>query len=448
MITAIVIGAGERGARAYAPYALNHPDELRIVGVADPDARRHEGLAEAHGVDAAMRFTTWQEVHAGTRRADAVFICTQDSDHFAPAMAFMEAGYEILLEKPMSNDPAECLRLGEEARRRNRTLVIAHVLRYTDFFQKIKSIIASGRIGRVATIQLTEAITYWHMAHSYVRGNWRNADMSSPLILAKCCHDMDILLWLADGRCTSLSSYGSLLHFRPENAPAGAAERCLDNCAAADTCPFYAPDIYLRDTSRWPTTVVSADPSPEAVRRALEVGPYGRCVYCCDNTVVDHQVVNLAFDNEVTASFVFTGFAAEESRSIRITGTAGEIRGHLARGEIEIRRFDSPPEIMPRLRDGAGHGGGDEGIVRDFVRVLEAGRASVGPGVDAGADSDMGAGATPAGSPTSAEVSVESHLMAFAAEESRLTGRTVEIQEFRRSCLSRPESGLRSTASA
>ena len=414
MTTAVLIGAGDRGARAYAPYALTHPNELQIVAVAEPDQSRREALAQRFGIKEAYVFTDWRELLGKARLADAALVCTQDSQHFEPAMAAMDAGYHTLLEKPMSNDPAECFRLGEKSKNVARTLTVCHVLRYTPFFSMIKQIIDEGRVGELATIQLNESLGYWHMAHSYVRGNWRNSRTSSPMILSKSSHDMDILLWLANSDCTSVTSFGSLLHFHKGNAPEGAPERCLDGCPIADTCPYYAPRIYRNGDTSWPASVVSADPSPEARLRALRDGPYGRCVYRCDNNVVDHQVVNAQFDNQVTASFTLSGFTEHNTRTIRITGTEGEIHGHLERGEIMVHRFSAKHvETLQITEKTMGHSGGDKGIMRDFVRVVGNNHVK------------------PSASLTSAEVSVQSHLMAFAAEESRRNGSVVHMPSYR-----------------
>ncbi|WP_309121098.1 Gfo/Idh/MocA family oxidoreductase [Paenibacillus sp.] len=408
-----LIGAGLRG-QGYSEYALKYPEEMQVVAVADPNANRREKMRLDHGIDAAMCFADWRELLSRPKLADAVFVCTQDKMHYEPTMQALEAGYHVLLEKPMSPDPVECIAMGEKAKELGLVFSICHVLRYTPFFGTIKRLIDEGRIGRLLAIQHNENVGYWHQAHSFVRGNWRNSAESSPMILAKSCHDMDILLWLAGADCVSVSSAGSLSHFKAESAPEGAPERCTDGCPASETCLYYAPKVYLTEDPGWLGAAISDDPSYEARLRALREGPYGRCVYRCDNDVVDHQAVNLEFANEVTAAFTMTAFTNEVSRTIKLMGTAGEIRASMENDDIELIRFGAGArERIPLDGAGAegGHGGGDGGIVRDFVRLVRKG--GKGKGL------------------TAAEDSVQSHLMAFAAERSRIHKEVVSMAAFR-----------------
>ncbi|TLS51495.1 Gfo/Idh/MocA family oxidoreductase [Paenibacillus antri] len=408
-----LIGAGLRG-QGYTEYALKHPEEMQVVAVADPNANRREKMRLDHGIDAAMCFADWRELLSRPKLADAVFVCTQDKMHYEPTMRSLEAGYHVLLEKPMSPDPVECIAMGEKAKELGLVFSICHVLRYTPFFGTIKRLIDEGRIGRLLAIQHNENVGYWHQAHSFVRGNWRNSAESSPMILAKSCHDMDILLWLAGADCVSVASAGSLSHFKAENAPEGAPERCTDGCPASETCLYYAPKVYLTEDPGWLGAAISDDPSYEARLRALQEGPYGRCVYRCDNDVVDHQAVNLEFANEVTAAFTMTAFTNDVSRTIKLMGTEGEIRASMENDDIELIRFGAGArERIPLDGAGAegGHGGGDGGIVRDFVRLVREG--GKGKGL------------------TAAEHSVQSHLMAFAAERSRIHKEVVSLAAFR-----------------
>lgn len=414
-ITAALIGAGQRGADAYATYALKYPDEVKFVAVADMDPVRRERFKEAHTVGEEHVFESWEQLLAGPKIADAVLICTQDKMHYEPAIRALEKGYHVLLEKPMSPNPTECVVMGEYAEKYNRVFSICHVLRYTDFFARIKQLLVDGAIGRLIAIQHTENVEHRHQAHSFVRGNWRDSETSSPMILAKSCHDMDILSWLVDSECTKVSSFGALTHFRSESAPEGAPLRCLDGCPVQHECPYYAPKMYL-ERDDWVgivlRNVVSNDPSDEGVLQALKDGPYGRCVYHCDNNVVDHQVVNLEFANEVTVAFTMCAFTHEGGRSLKLMGSRGQIRADMDRNEIEVTSFitgekekislDSPLE---------GHGGGDHGIMRDFVRLVSS------DGEEAGL--------------TGAKASVQSHLMAFAAEKSRLESKVIHLAEYK-----------------
>jgi predicted dehydrogenase len=333
--------------------------------------------------------------------------------HFAPTMTALQAGYHVMLEKPMSPNPAECIAMGQYAEQHKQVFLICHVLRYTPFFATIKQALDEGNIGQLITIQHNENVGYWHYAHSFVRGNWRNADESSPMILAKSCHDMDILLWLAGADCLNISSFGTLSHFKSANAPTGAPLRCLDGCPAADTCQYYAPRLYLTSNTGWPTSVISVDQSMAARYKALQVGPYGRCVYHCDNNVVDHQVATMEFANEVTAAFTMSAFTDQVSRTLKLMGTEGEINASMERNEIEISNFKTGIKKVLSLHapEGMqGHGGGDFGILKELLRLVRSGEKQTGL--------------------TSASVSVQSHLMAFAAEKSRLEKHVVNLQDF------------------
>ncbi|MBN2044016.1 MAG: Gfo/Idh/MocA family oxidoreductase, partial [Anaerolineales bacterium] len=339
-VPAILIGAGQRGADAYGPYALQYPDQIYFVAVAEPDAERRERFATQHHIPPENRFETWQPLLEKPRLGAAALVCTQDQMHTQPTIAALKAGYHVLLEKPMATTLDECRQLVAAAEETGRQLHICHVLRYTRHFQQMKAVIDSGVLGEIINVSHRENVAWWHMAHSYVRGNWRNTTLSAPMILTKCCHDLDILVWLLNDRSKTLSSVGNLIHYHPHNAPHGATERCLDGCPAAASCRYYAPFIYidhvplwrgLADTSKgltrwaarqactnrglvkalsylipdlkqitnyrgWPSSALTNDPTPENILAALQNGPYGRCVYYCDNDVVDHQVVSMQFE--------------------------------------------------------------------------------------------------------------------------------------------------------
>ena len=252
-ITAVMVGAGLRGAFAYGPYAGQHPDEIQFVAVAEPDDSRREMFAAAHNIPAERQFRTWEEVMERPQMAQTLFNMTQDNMHYASTVAALEAGYDMLLEKPMTPSLAESVHLVRLAERHGRFLQICHVLRYTNTFAKVHEIIHSGRLGELVTVEHRENAVYWHMAHSFVRGNWGNTAASSPMILAKCSHDLDILYWNLGCRAKRLQSFGSLKHYRAENAPPGATQRCTDGCPVGDDCPWDARRLYL-DMSRsgWP----------------------------------------------------------------------------------------------------------------------------------------------------------------------------------------------------
>ena len=403
-ITAVVLGAGSRG-EIYGSYALAYPEELKIVAVAEPKADRREQFARDHGIPQENCFSSWKDLLEKPKLADAAFVCTLDDAHLEPALLALEKGYHILLEKPMSNKEEECIAIEEAAAKAGKTLAVCHVLRYTPFYQTIKGLIDDGAIGEITALSQIENVAYWHQAHSFVRGNWRNSSETSPMILQKSCHDMDILLWLAGKNCKKVSSFGSLRHFTPENAPAGAPQRCLDGCPHAQECLYYAPKLYLTGKTDWPVDVLTTDLTPEGITKALREGPYGRCVYHCDNDVVDRQVVNLELEDGVVCSFVMSAFTANSTRQLKILGTKGHIQADMSKREIWLWPFGGSAYQVPMEETTSGHGGGDYGLMRDFLHVLREGGESR----------------------SSARQSLQSHLICFAAEKSRLEGRIVEL---------------------
>ena len=421
-ITFAICGCGSRGLEAYATYQKHHPEQMKIVAGADNRPDRLALLREWYGVEESMCFASDEELLAQPKLADVMLIATQDRQHVPAALKALDKGYHVLLEKPISPELSECRQLLEKARETGKLVVVCHVLRYTPFYAALEELVRRGDIGKLETIDAVEHVGYWHYAHSFVRGNWRRTDETSPMILAKSCHDMDILRWLAGGRCLKVQSFGALDHFRAENAPEGAAERCLE-CPHKDTCVFSAETIYItgrhcgfrRGAKGWPNTVVAGDtPSEENLYEALRTGPYGRCVYRCDNDVVDHQTVNLEFENNIHATFTMTAFTEQCRRTIKLTGTMGEIDGDLEHNTLTVYRFGKEAEVISlndQKSEFAGHGGGDAGLMGQFCRM---------------AAGDSGECLT------SIDASVESHVMALAAEASRLRGgETVTLADFK-----------------
>lgn len=412
-----ILGAGSRGIGTYGAYLLRRPDLAQIVAIADPRADRLHAAAQQHGLDPDHLYPSWDALLRREADLDAVIIATPDQLHLEPALAAIRRGLAVLLEKPICPTEPEVIRLKRAARRYRADVMVAHVLRYTPFFTRIKELLDRGVIGQLQVIRHTEQVGYWHFAHSYVRGNWRRAADASPMILAKACHDLDILRWLAGARCVGLNSFGRLGHFTAANAPDGATERCDQGCRVEPVCPYSAQRIYLErlpPADRWPHNVVSLDPTPEALAVALHDGPYGRCVYHCDNDVADHQVVSLRFANEVVANLTVSGFTRENTRTIHLMGSHGEIGGNFARNEITVTDFRIDDVRTSRLTvpPDSVHGGGDEGLLADFIaRTRQRLR-------DGAADAAL----------TSLDESIDSHLMAFAAEKSRLGAGDVRLK--------------------
>lgn len=398
-VTAIVIGAGGRG-NAYASYARN-ADEWKIVGVAEPIRYRNDAMGNAHGIPAAHRFSTWQHVFDQPKFADVCVITTPDHLHFGPAMAALEAGYDLLLEKAIAQSWAQCRDILQLARKKNAIVGIGHVLRYSPYFRMLHHVVRAGYIGEVVSIEHTEHVERIHMSHSFVRGNWGNTRLSTPMLLSKSCHDLDIIRWLIGKPCRRVTSFGSLRLFRSEMAPEGAPPRCTDGCPAEESCPYSALRIYLRNKG-WLDKKDTPGRDDASILEWLQRSSYGRCVYHHDNDVVDHQVVSLEFEGPTSVAFTMQGLSSYPGRTTRVYGTAGDIIGD----ERTLSVFDSSRNqrfTWDAQKDiatsSSGHGGGDHGLVRDFVQAVSRRDESL--------------------LTSRLESSMESHLIGFLAEDSR-----------------------------
>ncbi|QBD80565.1 Gfo/Idh/MocA family oxidoreductase [Ktedonosporobacter rubrisoli] len=408
----LIVGAGSRG-NIYASYATEHPDLARVVGVAEPREFFRTQMAEKHGCAASNVVEDWRELIARPRLADAVVIATPDALHLEPALAFANKGYDILLEKPLAPDVESCRRIVEAAVANKVIFAVGHVLRYTPYTQQLKKVLESGIIGDIVSVQHLEPVGYWHYAHSFVRGNWRNEALSSSMLLQKSCHDLDWLRYIIGRPCMQVSSFGSLMHFRKEAKPAaaGTALRCLD-CAYEPNCPYSARRLYMQRLQEkdlgWPLDVITTDFTEAGVIAALQNGPYGRCVYESDNDVVDHQVVNLQYDNGITASFTMIATSQIRDRETDIFGTLGELRGDGKKIVHYDYLSEKTEEIaVPRPDTIGSHGGGDYGLMQQFVAAVahrDPGRILSGP-----------------------RESLETHLTVFAAEQARHEQRVVQI---------------------
>ena len=411
-VSIIVVGAGQRGS-GYARWALRNPDRATVVAVAEPNGTRRGRLAAEHGIDAGNAAADWRELAERGRFADAVLICTQDRMHVEPAEAFAALGYHILLEKPMAPDEAGCRRIVAAVEEAGVMLAVGHVLRYTPYTRAVKEIVDSGELGEIMSVQHLEPVGFWHHAHSYVRGNWRRADLSASMLMAKSCHDLDWLQYILGRPPLRVSSFGSLAHFSAASRPENAADRCVA-CPAEAGCAYSAArfygDLLKRGEHGWPLSVVIDDFTPAALDEALRTGPYGRCVYGCDNDVVDHQVVALEFPGATTATFTMTAFTQAARRSTRLFGTRAELTGdgHTVRVYDFLSRAERLIASEPAGAVEGGHGGGDAGLMDAFTAAVAAGRRELiksGP-----------------------RESLASHLAVFAAERARLTGMVETVQ--------------------
>lgn len=418
-----IVGCGNRGGDVYGAFLVRHPERGQVVAVADPDSVRRTRVGDAHDVPAGARFASGAALLAagaalGRPLADVLVIATPDRDHADLAVAALAQGYHLLLEKPIATTPADVERVAAAAAAAATTVTVAHVLRYAPVMAAIRRVLAEGRLGQLVHVLHEERIGAWHFAHSYVRGHWHREAAASPMLLAKACHDLDLLAWWVGSPATSLASVGRLAHFRPEHAPAGATERCLD-CPAAASCPYDAGRIYLErfaGHAGWPASVVAPDPGDAARRRALREGPYGRCVYLGENDVVDHQSVLVDFANGVTATLEVNAFHAIGTRRVTITGSHAELRADLRGGLVE--RVDLRSDAVHAIDvagaagrgAGDGHGGGDDALMHDLTHRIGAWKAG---------------DRTP--SPTSLAQALASHRWAFAAELARREGRVVAL---------------------
>lgn len=406
-IKVAIIGAGSRGL-GYADYFRSNPAAGTVVAVAEPNRERTDLIAGLHQIPAEQCYDSFEAFFAQPKMCDAVMICTMDRLHYEPTMLALEKGYHVMVEKPMSPEPEEVLAMAKKADETGNILMVGHVLRYSPFFHKLKSVVESGVIGKLVSVDLIENVGNIHYSHSYVRGNWGNSKKSTFMLLSKSCHDIDILHWLVDQPCKRVASFGSLMHFHEGQAPEGSTGRCLDGCAVERTCAYSANRIYV-ERGEWLWQVTLSDRKEERLK-AIQDGPYGRCVYRCDNDIVDHQVVSMEFENGVTASFSMMAFTTEGYRTIKLFGTNGQIRGHMEKNEIEISTFDGEVEVIKPMTRPGGHFGADPLLVEDFVIQVRKGMQGKGR--------------------TNASASAESHLITFAAEEARLKGQVVELDRY------------------
>jgi len=406
----LILGAGQRG-QVYASYAAAFPDEAVVVGVAEPRQGHRDALATAHGVPTERRFVDWTDALERPRFADAVVVATPDDQHTGPTLAAAERGYAILLEKPMAQTPAECRQICAAVDRAGVLLSVCHVLRYTASTRALEGLLGADAIGQLVGIQRLEPVGWWHFAHSYVRGNWRRTADCGPLLLTKACHDVDWLRHIAGAPAKAVAAMGGLRHFRPEQKPRGATSRCLD-CPVASACPYDAARLYLGRARAgqwgWPVSVLTPERRVDAVEDALRHGPYGRCVYACDNDVADHHEVLIRYRDGLSATLTVQAFTPLARRQTRLFGTHGQLEGDGRAWALTDFRDGSTSRIEPEEHAVIGtHADGDQALMQAFLVALRTGEADhvrSGPAV-----------------------SLETHLTTFAAEKARLEGRVIPL---------------------
>lgn len=404
-ITAITLGAGNRG-NVYGGYAAQYPEQLDIIAVAEPIPFRNERYAKKHAIKDENRFLTWEDVFKKPKFADAIIITTPDRLHYGPCMKALEMGYDVLLEKPISPSEKECRDILNLAKKSGRVVAVCHVLRYAPYFVKLRELMQSGAIGEVISLQHMEPISHVHMSHSYVRGNWHNSKETTPIILAKSCHDLDIMRWMIGKPCKSVQAFGDLKWFKKSNDPQGSTERCTDGCAIEATCPYSALRIYYRDR-KWLhhfDLPEDKDKQGDAIMNYLKTTNFGKCVYKMDNDQPDHYTTNLLFDEGITACFNMEAFTSYEGRRTRVMGSMGDIVGDMTSFVITDFRTGKKTE----WKEGTDmHGGGDWRLVANWIQALSKRDASL--------------------LTSTIDQSIESHVMGFMAEESRKTKKVMDV---------------------
>lgn len=418
MVTVAICGLGGRGGLCYANCQLKQGfDNMKVVAIADLCEELVDEYRNKLGVPLQNCFSSAEELLSKEKLADCIIIASMDKDHYAHTLKAIEKGYDVLLEKPISTNESECEEIGLKAKEKGVHVRLCHVLRSTVYFRKLKELIESGVIGDVCGINHIENVAFWHYAHSFVRGNWRNSVETSPIILQKCCHDADILTWLLQDKPETVSSLGELRYFKKENAPKGSVSRCSKECAVYDSCPYNAEKYYLVDSflnateekrkANWMLRAICrGEISEEKIRSGLKTGDFGKCVFNCENNVVDHQCVLIKYKKGTLATITMSAFTQSCYRQTKIFGTLGEIEANDGDNLIKVRNFAKGTQeiidINELADDFSGHNGGDTIMLKEFLARVEDRKNGI-KDFDDGIDDDI----------------ILSHKICFAAEKSR-----------------------------
>ena len=423
-LTAIIMGCGSRGT-SYATQMKKLGEKYKVVGIAEPIKSRRDNIKEMHDIPEENCYNSWEDILAQPKMADVAVICTLDDMHYRPALKAIELGYDLLLEKPIAQTAQECVDIALAAEKKGVKVLVCHVLRYTPFYGKIKELVMEGKIGDVMSVIQVEGVGDVHQSHSYVRGNWHSEKETTPMLLAKCCHDLDIIQWILDKPCENVQSFGRLTYFTPEYAPEyapeGAPVRCADGtCPVKDTCQYNCIKLYYDSDSDWFRGAAAGHlskgkkPTDEEVMEALRTTDYGLCVFHANNDVVDHQVVNMEFSGGATANLTMNAFNIG-GRYIRLFGTKGELYANMSDKEITLSVFEGKKTVNVPVAETkeditGGHGGGDIGIVRELYEYIN--------------DEYDGYKAA------NIEISAKNHLIGFAAEKSRRNNTVESVTSF------------------
>ena len=427
-VKVIIVGNGER-ASCYCKYALYSPENLQVTAIVDPDKNKLKegaklyGVPEMHCFESVEKFLEKREEYA--IEADGVINATMDEYHYRTAIPLLKAGYHMLLEKPVVNNMEQLLDIERTAEENGCLLMVCHVLRYTPFYRGIKEVIERGEIGEIVHIETSENVGIAHASNSYIRGKWNSKEKcGSSMLLAKCCHDLDLLCWLNNKASpVKVASFGGRNFILPEKAPDGAGTRCLVDCPHVNDCRYSAKSIYVdNDRFPWYSWQCLGKPYEEATReektQSLKTfNPHGECAFNVQSDLVDHQAVILQFSDGSTATHSMIQGSVRPCRTIRVTGTEGEIEGMIETCVFRVRKYDfanadyteRSVDVRKDIPENDHHAGGDEGIIRDFIRMIRKERPSV--------------------SCTKIQDSIYGHLCVYKADKSMDEGRIEEINE-------------------
>ncbi len=456
-VTAVLVGLGTRGRDTYGSYAIKYPKRLKFIAIADLDEKKRKFFQELHNIPNEMVFSSWEDLlnKKVGKIAQVAFICTPDRMHYKPVMKALELDYDLFLEKPIAPSLNECKEIATLAKKKKKIVQVAHILRFTGYWKTLKEFISSQRFGRIIHYEHSENVSFWHFGHSFVRGAYKNKDTSTPIILAKTCHDLDLMHWIMDENALDVYSHGELSHYKPENAP----ERCTDGCPIEKECPWYAPRLYIelepiirialysdsriirwiikgvlksksfrkfvllfskdvRRIEHWdqfPVIHITDDYSYKGRMKALKEGPYGVCIYKTGNDVPDHQISSFNYPSGATATLTMHGLSEHEGREFRIFGTKGVVLRGVFRNSLELIeftdfRFGKTETIYKEGLSIQAHGGGDVGIMHAFTSVM------------------LGEKTKEEGNLSDFFSAMESHFMGFAAEKSRISGKKQKMK--------------------
>lgn len=392
-----IIGLGNRGV-LYAN-CFSEIKECEIVAIVD--FKINEQIKLIPDIKVPHLYNNTDDFFNDNLDLDLLVISSMDKYHYDNSIKAIERNYNLLLEKPIACKYQEVLDIEKRANEKNLKVVVCHVLRYTKFYKEVKRIIDSKELGEIININATENVAYWHQLHSYVRGNWHNTKETAPMILTKSSHDMDIIRWLMGEEVRKVSSFGYLNFFNKEHKPEDSSNRCFE-CKLKDECEYNAYKFYLNNRE-WLIPFIGKDLSDENIDKYLRVSNFGRCAFDMDNDAVDHQVVNILFDNNKTASFTMNAYSRWCYRDIKVFGTKGDLVGNFETRKIDVNLFNGKSytiDINNLTDDFSGHGGGDRIMTRELIDYLLTGNTTK--------------------SLTLLKDSIISHKMSFLSEESRL----------------------------